>query len=129
MSEVPKRVVCVRLAMSESALDHAELKVPNVALTLGRIRRQRHYPGLRVRRVREDHGTVARRPRLTTTPGATVRIDYSRVCSADNLSECRLDADHMPSAHPVPPTHGCMQREVAPTHRVPTRYRHRSSTP
>ena len=46
VAPAPALVAGGGLAFAESALDHAELKIPNVALTLGRIPRQRHHPRL-----------------------------------------------------------------------------------
>ena len=46
VAPAPALVAGGGLAFAESALDHAELRIPNVALTLGRIPRQRHHPGL-----------------------------------------------------------------------------------
>ena len=58
------------LAFAELALDHAELRVPNVALTPGRIPRQRHHP----RRQSQHSVTTAATPpstsRTTTSPRA-----------------------------------------------------------
>ena len=59
------------LAFAESALDHAELKIPNVALTLGRIPRQRHHPRLQSQHSVTTGATPPSTSRTTTSPRAT----------------------------------------------------------
>ena len=53
------------------ALDHAELKIPNVALTPGRIPRQRHHPGLQSQHSVTTAATPPSTSRTTTSPRAT----------------------------------------------------------
>ena len=64
------RVAGGGLAFAESALDQAELKVPNVALTLGRIPRQRHHPGLQSQHSVTTAATPPSASRTTTSPRA-----------------------------------------------------------
>ena len=58
------------LAFAESALDHAEFEVPNVALTLGRIPRQRHHPRLQSQHSVTTAATPPSISRTTTSPRA-----------------------------------------------------------
>ena len=71
VAPAPALVAGGGLAFAESALDHAELKVPNVALTLGRIPRQRHYPGLQSQHSVTTGATPPSASRTTTSRRAT----------------------------------------------------------
>ena len=71
VAPAPALVAGGGLAFAESALDHAELKVPNVALTLGRIPRQRHHPGLQSQHSVTTGATPPSTSRTTTSPRAT----------------------------------------------------------
>ena len=59
------------LAFAESARDQAELKIPNVALTPGRIPRQRHHPRLQSQHSVTTGATPPSTSRTTTSPRAT----------------------------------------------------------
>ena len=71
VAPAPALVAGGGLAFAESALDHAELKVPNVALTLGRIPRQRHHPRLQSQHSVTTGATPPSASRTTTSPRAT----------------------------------------------------------
>ena len=70
VAPAPARVAGGGLAFAESALDHAELKIPNVALTPGRIPRQRHHPGLQSQHSVTTGATPPSTSRTTTSPRA-----------------------------------------------------------
>ena len=70
VAPAPALVAGGGLAFAESALDHAELKVPSVALTLGRIPRQRHHPGLQSQHSATTGATPPSASRTTTSPRA-----------------------------------------------------------
>ena len=71
VAPAPALVAGGGLAFAESALDHAELKIPNVALTPGRIPRQRHHPGLQSQHSVTTGATPPSTSRTTTSPRAT----------------------------------------------------------
>ena len=71
VAPAPALVAGGGLAFAESALDHAELKIPNVALTPGRIPRQRHHPGLQSQHSVTTGATPPSASRTTTSPRAT----------------------------------------------------------
>ena len=71
VAPAPALVAGGGLAFAESALDHAELKIPNVALTLGRIPRQRHHPRLQSQHSVTTGATPPSTSRTTTSPRAT----------------------------------------------------------
>ena len=71
VAPAPALVAGGGLAFAESALDHAELKIPNVALTLGRIPRQRHHPRLQSQHSVTTGATPPSASRTTTSPRAT----------------------------------------------------------
>ena len=70
VAPAPALVAGGGLAFAESALDHAELKIPNVALTPGRIPRQRHHPGLQSQHSVTTGATPPSASRTTTSPRA-----------------------------------------------------------
>ena len=70
VAPAPALVAGGGLAFAESALDHAELKIPNVALTLGRIPRQRHHPRLQSQHSVTTGATPPSTSRTTTSPRA-----------------------------------------------------------
>ncbi len=70
VAPAPALVAGGGLAFAESALDHAELKIPNVALTLGRIPRQRHHPRLQSQHSVTTAATPPSISRTTTSPRA-----------------------------------------------------------
>ena len=70
VAPAPALVAGGGLAFAESALDHAELKIPNVAPTLGRIPRQRHHPGLQSQHSVTTGATPPSTSRTTTSPRA-----------------------------------------------------------
>ena len=70
VAPAPALVAGGGLAFAESALDHAELKVPNVALTLGRIPRQQHHPRLQSQHLATTAATPPSASRTTTSPRA-----------------------------------------------------------
>ena len=70
VAPAPARVAGGGLAFAESALDHAELEIPNVALTPGRIPRQRHHPGLQSQHSVTTGATPPSASRTTTSPRA-----------------------------------------------------------
>ena len=71
VAPAPALVARGGLAFAESALDHAELKIPNATLTLGRIPRQRHHPGLQSQHSVTTGATPPSASRTTTSPRAT----------------------------------------------------------
>ena len=72
VAPAPALVAGGGLAFAESALDHAELKVPNVALTPGRIPRQRHHPGLQSQHSVTTGATPPSASRTTTSPSVVL---------------------------------------------------------
>ena len=70
VAPAPALVAGGGLAFAESARDHAELEIPNVALTLGRIPRQRHHPGLQSQHSVTTGATPPSTSRTTTSPRA-----------------------------------------------------------
>ncbi len=71
VARAPALVAGGGLAFAESALDHAELKIPNVTLMPGRIPRQRHHPGLQSQHSVTTGATPPSASRTTTSPRAT----------------------------------------------------------
>ena len=70
VAPAPALVAGGGLAFAESALDHAELEIPNVAPAPGRIPRQRHHPGLQWQHSATTGATPPSASRTTTSPRA-----------------------------------------------------------
>ena len=70
VAPAPALVAGGGLAFAESALDHAELEIPNVALTPGRIPRQRHHPRRQSQHSVTTGATPPSASRTTTSPRA-----------------------------------------------------------
>ena len=70
VAPAPALVAGGGLAFAESALDQANLKIPNATLTPGRIPRQRHYPRLQSQHSVTTGATPPSASRTTTSPRA-----------------------------------------------------------
>ena len=82
---------------AESALDHAELKIPNATLTPGRIPRQRHHPGLQSQHSVTTGATPPSTSRTTTSPRA---IEVTVAVTSGTESRVGSPAAAMAVRHP-----------------------------